>query len=480
MSFSRLMTVRSFRRAAAAFTVAVSLLAPASTASAQFGGSAGFEEAMVPDFLSRDISLFVDSLGLEAWQRPILESLLSDYKLSFDAGLDAMREKMTKVKDNLSSGADPDTIMKQILQPLETWGDEKKRLKEEFLDNVKSQLTDQQVERWPKFERAIRREKSIDRGELQGETIDMILIIRELQFAPPVMQGLEPAIEEYETRLDEALAARQRKIDQEQPKIKDAMAVNDQRAGVASMESIMSARVAVRDVQDQHRPALTEAILKVAGPEQSAKFKKAALERAYPKVYRTDPILPLFDAARAAEGITAEQTAALDALQVQYVVEIAEVNGRLTDAYRADEPREPRRRVDLMIARAEGSDAAKQLRSEPAATAAARKARDETHDKYRKAILAILSEEQQKTMPNFGKGERIRPDDAERMRDLKESGARSRDGTSTPLGAGAPAGRGAKKPRGESPDRVRSAPADQRRDTGAAGSGGRAAPQRQE
>src|SRR5689334_11549394 len=60
---------------AAVLTVAtLGFAVPASTASAQFGGRAGFEDAFMPDFLARDVSLFVESLGLEDWQRPILEN----------------------------------------------------------------------------------------------------------------------------------------------------------------------------------------------------------------------------------------------------------------------------------------------------------------------------------------------------------------------------------------------------------------------
>jgi hypothetical protein len=55
-------------------------------------------------------------------------------------------------------------------------------------------------------------------------------------------------------------------------------------------------------------------------------FEESALEKAYPKVYRNDPILPLFASAKATEGITPEQTTALEELEVKYVAEIPDVN----------------------------------------------------------------------------------------------------------------------------------------------------------
>ena len=44
------------------------------SASAQFGGKAGFSEAFRPDILPRDMVLIIETLKLEDWQRPIVES----------------------------------------------------------------------------------------------------------------------------------------------------------------------------------------------------------------------------------------------------------------------------------------------------------------------------------------------------------------------------------------------------------------------
>ena len=61
------------------------------TASAQFGGKAGFSEAFRPDILPRDMVLIVETLKLEDWQRPIVESLIEDYSASCKTGCDAVR-----------------------------------------------------------------------------------------------------------------------------------------------------------------------------------------------------------------------------------------------------------------------------------------------------------------------------------------------------------------------------------------------------
>lgn len=465
MSFARLVSFRSLRRTAMAVTLAVAYLAATPKASAQFGGRAGFEDAFMPDFLPRDVSLFVESLGLEDWQRPILESMVMDYKISFDKGVEHVKDEMSKVKDSLGGGNQD--VMKLIMAPIERWSGEKKRLREEFLENVKTQLSEQQTQRWPKFERAIRREKVLATGEIQGESVNLLLVMRGLELTPTTLAGLEAPLDEYEVHLDETLTARQQKIEAEQQKIKDAMTSGDHQAGVAAQESIMSARVNVRNTQDEARDSLKAALLQLTNEETALKFEASALEKAYPKVYRADPILPLFVAAKATEGLTPEQSTALTDLEAKYNAEIPVVNGQLRDAYREDEPKEPRRRVELMLARQQGGDAARSLRGEAEHIQSARKAREDVYDRYRKAIMDILNEEQKKQMPNYGKGERMTPEDAQRIREAKEAGGHTRQPANNPLGQGAPTDRSGKtrkeKAEGEQRARIRNAPADPRR-----------------
>ena len=469
MSLARMVNLRSIRRTAAAITLALAYWACTPQVSAQFGGRGGVEDAFTPDFLARDVSLFVESLGLEEWQRPVLETLVMDYQTSFDAGVSGVKEEMSKVKERMgNSPPSPDAVMQLILQPIEKWSGEKKHLREKFLDNVKSQLSDQQLERWPKFERAMRREKVLATGDIQGESVNLIQVVRGMEFTPSLLAGLDAAVEEYEIRLDEALGARTAKMESQKQRLTDAMTSGNHQAGVEAQEVIMGARVAVRDVQDNARESLKTAVLGLTDEEKARQFEMAALEKAYPKVYRNDPILPIFASAKAMEGITPEQTAALTDLETKYVVEIYDVNGRLRDAYRTDEPKEPRRRVELMMARQQGGEAPRNLRGEGENIQNARKTREEVYDRYRKAIMDILNEEQKKAMPNFGKGERYRPDEAERIREVKESNGHIREAGSNRLGAAAGADRSGKsrkdKAEAEGRSRIRNAPADPRRE----------------
>lgn len=391
----------SVRRFAAAATVALACLVPATTASAQFGSRVGFESDFQPDFLARDVTTFIQTLGLDELQRPILEMLLDDYRMSFEAGMADMREQMKNLQ-GVSKDASPEEVLKRVMAPIDDWAKKKAQLRDEFTENVKAQLSDQQKELWPKLERALRREKKLAPGEIQGESVDLLLVIRELQLTPQVLDSMSETLNDYESKLDAALEAREAKMASSKPKIQDAMQSQDMAAGLAVTEAIMALRVALRDVQDASRDQIREALAKNAGDSQAAEFEKIALERAYPKVYRADPILPLFEKALATTGITSEQKGRLDSLRATYENEVPGVNKELADAYRREEPKEPRRRNEAVAARIAGEQKNRKL-PEPEALANARKAREDFYDRYRKAIMEILNPDQQAEMPVYAK-----------------------------------------------------------------------------
>jgi hypothetical protein len=144
------------------------LLTPFAHAQAGRGSMATL---FMPDFLPRDLPVFVDALGLEEWQRPILEALLEDYGTNFATAADGVRSKMGQLRD-VAAGTNPEKVVELISAPLISWKDEKQKLRDDFLSSVRSQLSDVQSEAWPRLERALRREKSLPNGSLSGCAAD--------------------------------------------------------------------------------------------------------------------------------------------------------------------------------------------------------------------------------------------------------------------------------------------------------------------
>lgn len=249
---------------------------------AQLPREAGFNEIFSTDFMPRDMSLFVDFLELEDWQKPVLEALLGDYQSEYRAGEQGLRDKLTAMKDQIA-GAGENGALTVLMKPIEEWKAEKEAMKQRFLDDVKGQLSDAQLERWPRLERALRREKQLPQGRLSGEKTDLIIVMRQIDVPLDNRLEAKDAIAAYETALDVALMERMKQQEASQPRIRKALTDNDPGSGLAELERIVAARIAVRNVTDAHIDALATAF----GAEWGTKFRERAMRDAYPLACRT-------------------------------------------------------------------------------------------------------------------------------------------------------------------------------------------------
>lgn len=182
-------------------------LQPAAHAAPQLGQSAGFTEAFQPDFLARDMDLIVETLELEDWQRTILESLLADYQNDFRIGVDGLKDKLKAKGEEIKAGGDRNA-MGVIMGPIGEWTREKVVLRQRFLDNLRGQLSESQAARWDALDRAMLREKELPRGVLSGESLNLIVLAREVTLTPELSDQSKVVLEEYSVALDDALRAR--------------------------------------------------------------------------------------------------------------------------------------------------------------------------------------------------------------------------------------------------------------------------------
>jgi len=389
------MQLPSLRRLTLCLVLGASVL-PTVPAHAQLGMQAGFVEAFQPDFLHRDMDLFRQYLLLEEWQQPIVESLLKDYLADFKIGTDGLRDTMKNMKDQIIAAGDQGAIG-VIMGPIDRWIEEKARLKGRFVDNLRSQLSEEQMNHWVDLERAMRREKELPRGELSGEAIDLSLISRTVDVPPEVLASAKEQVTAYEMGLDEALAARAKQVAASQPIIKEAMIRQDYQAGLAQLELIVAKRIAVRDFQERSIDLLAAAY----GEKFGETFKQAALAAAYPMVYRPSPLVPFFEAARALPGLSAEQITQLNELEKSYSASYADYQSRLAAVLRVEEPKkqtaETRRRMTQGQASATkpNNDAYTGLYAE----------RDILNERTREEIARILGPELAKQLPGAEKRE---------------------------------------------------------------------------
>ena len=381
----------SIRRPILALIVTVlSTLFGASEARAQFG-SAGLADAFRPEFLDRDMPLFVEQLQLEEWQRPVVEILLQDYAISFEGGVEQVKERMRQHATNITDASRSEEAMKMILEPISEWDRQRRILRDDFLLNVKAQLSTEQMNRWPRFERSLRREKELPKGELSGESVDLYTIFRTLRMPYETEETVDPLLVQYELELDQVLEARRQRMDSLQEEMKEAMTSMNFDRGLEATEKIMRSRVAVRAVQD----AWIDRISAQLPPEFGTTFRRNALERGYPKAFRPTAIPRLLESARNLSDLSNDQMAALDDIEARFNLALSEIEQQIVSMIRETEPGDARRRVERLIARRNGE----RVDREPTEVDKLIAKKNDLVDKTRREILAVLTPEQTNELP---------------------------------------------------------------------------------
>jgi hypothetical protein len=362
------------------------LIAPlflAALSPAQFGGRGAISEAARPDVLPRDAILIMDTLKLEEWQRPIVESLIEDYTFSFKTGWETAVQKMKEYASKMKGGT---AGAKGMMQPIAAWLPEKKRLYDEFMANVKGQLSDVQLERWPRFERAMRREKSLEDSDLAGEGLDLGGIVRQMQVPKDAMEAAQPAIDAYEVELDTALVQRDAAIDGLAGPLTDAMESGDVNRGFEVQMQIMNARVGVRNVQDTWIEKIAEALPAPYGPQ----FRERALGMGYREAFQPDALAPFFQTVLALQGLTDDQRSAIEQIQTKWAGELGDLRERMVAALRVDGPSRPKRDAAARAAKSGGDPSA----GPKEAMAPLRAEKSKLVNATREQVKALLTPEQ--------------------------------------------------------------------------------------
>jgi hypothetical protein len=368
-----------------ALLIVAAPLALSSPAAAQFGGRAAMSEAARPDVLPRDLLLIMDTLQLEEWQRPIMESLIDDYNLSFTTGWQQTIERMKQVAMTSKGGS-----AKGLMEPIVAWLPEKQKLFAEFMANVKGQLSEVQQDRFPKLERAMRREKALADSDLAGEGLDLISLARQMEMPADAMAAAQPGLDEYELALDAALVQRDAAIDGLVGPLATAMEEGNPAEGFAIQGRIMQARVGVRDVQDAWIEKLAVAIPAPHG----AAFRERALATGYREAWQPDPLAGFFQAVMAIPSLTDDQRSKVDAIRATWTGQLADLRERMVAAMREDGPRKPERDAAIMAAKKAAKEGGAAPRPAPEAIVPLRVERSKLINETRESVKALLTPEQ--------------------------------------------------------------------------------------
>ncbi len=432
-------------------------------------GMRDMREALQPDFERRDVPLFIRQLSLNDDQSGVLETLFLDYETVFQPEAEAImtamtdigrsmmqsmmtperqqqmrdtwdsirkqveeaeaangpmdddqrrqffREQMQKATERFAneavdSGLDAEVkdAMNEMLSKLEAWTTRKAELRDDFVFGMKAVLDDDQMTLWPAFDRFLVREKSLSRGRISGEDVNLFFEVDELRLPPDEFAKIEPLFDGYEQRLDEALRARNAYLESSMTDL--FRAVRDGKSDGAGriFKRQADLRSSVRDVNDDYRRQMVEAL---GDSEWARSLDARVLEKGWQRIFRQTRTDRMFDDAMKIEGLAPETLQAVTDLYSQYRGEIAPVNERLKATARTEEPAELVRNGERFVGMMSQGIAGMARNFGPGGDAdredPMRKlfdSRDAIGERYEERLKALLTPEQYESIAPRGRG----------------------------------------------------------------------------
>jgi len=376
-------------RCGALVLAAAVVLGAWSGASAQFSIFRGADSR--PAMTERDVSRYGGLLKLTPEQQEAAKDLVSGYTLEYEKLAKERREKMRDLSEEARESKDF-SIMEQMGPMLEKFGKQADAMEESLISDLKSILSNEQTALWPKFERTRRREKTITRGTLAGESVDLVRIVDELELTPAVRAPLMETMEQYESDLDRVLVERNKVQDEEaakSPMGKSGTIAIDVTSFAESQKKITEAGKKVRDVNKRYTPSIEGQL-----PEASrAAFIAAVKQSSFPQVYKPTRTDKALEAALKFEDLETAQRAAIEALSEQYRREAVTANDRWASAIVEEEEDGSTLGFGGIIIMNAGDE------EKETPTQAARKARRELDKKTLDSLRAVLTETQREKLP---------------------------------------------------------------------------------
>ena len=433
------------------------------------GGMRDVRELMEPDFLRRDVPLFVSQLELDDTQTLVVETLMGDYesdyatasgrvteqmaemgrqmfsnmvtpemRTRFEDEARSIREEIREMQDAAGGELDPEQIrnmwrermgklqqeiaaeqgdngmaaqmqatMGEMFARLQEWQAKKAAMRVAFVDGLKIQLTDEQNDLWPAFERFLIREKSLPKARLSGEGLNLFLIVDEAELPEESLATLDPILDEYEVVLDQAIRRRDEVVATTSAQMYRAIQEGDTPGAMRTMERQMQARTALRDVNELYRARL---VAELGDSSDAKSLNQAILESGFERIYQSTPTARAFAAAIGIDGLDASVLEAVLATQAAFEAEMAARNDQLLALTKRFEPQQQLDEAERFVAAVSGMMAGGGFNPGgfgPGPENPMRESmetRGELDRQYRERLEALLTPEQVEQLPSTRRG----------------------------------------------------------------------------
>jgi hypothetical protein len=281
--------------------------------------------------------------------------------------------------------------MRIIFGTINDWRAESKLLADQFTEDLRGLLNEEQMEAWPPFERRIFRLKYLRNGQLPSENLDLTVHVQELDLNPVQLQEIQSLMLEYEETLHDALRRREDYLQSSQNDLISAIQTDEYQVGIEVADRQVALRKAVRDVNERYVLAIASALPEDIGQTFLTRVRQAT----YPRIYGMVPAERAFTAAKGLDGLSKETLEAITALERGFIDELATFNENLVRLVRDYEPEKIKNKVAQATSRLSGETPP--TLQDPTRTEYAK--RREISNRYMEMLKGLLTTEQFASLP---------------------------------------------------------------------------------
>jgi Spy/CpxP family protein refolding chaperone len=296
-----------------------------------FGGGGGmFGQGMGPAVTSREMEQYVQFLGLDADQKSAAMSLFEAFQQESEEASRTMRDRMQELRQQaMDEGMEGGGGWQRFGEEMRKFRTGHQQAETKFFEDVKTILTPEQAAKFPELERDRRRDRTMQRGLLSGERVDVVRLVEALQLTPEQKAPLGATLDQYKQELDRELIARNAFQDEAMTKMAELFRSDDPDAMEKLWEDGRKVADRVREVNKRYAREV-EALLPA---DKQASFNEGVQRESFPMIYRQSYSSRAVQAAMEFADLDENQKTALTALQESHTREIAALNKKIQTAW---------------------------------------------------------------------------------------------------------------------------------------------------
>ncbi|MBL0870704.1 MAG: hypothetical protein IBJ18_09030 [Phycisphaerales bacterium] len=340
---------------------------------------------------SADLDKYGKILDMTPEQHDAVKALHEGYTAEVAKLRERAQKMMEEVREEFRETGDA-SVWRDLGEKITPIREEGKKVEKQFLEDVKSLLTEKQMPLWGRVEKTRKREQTIRRGFISGETVDVIRVVEQMNLPEEQMKAINPTLERYENDLDPVLTKRNELFEagmsQMRTLMQDVMQGKTEEAD-KRMSEARDASVRVRDVNRRYAKEISSLL----PPESSAKFDEEFKRESFPRIYRQSRYAQtVIDAALKMEGVDETKRKSIEAIAETYKRDTQSLNKKAEEATEASESTMT---VSGMMQRMGGEDPTMNE---------LRRSRTDLENKTVEAVKSLLTEDQQSQLPRRGRG----------------------------------------------------------------------------